>query len=419
MDAEALPRHRWYFFKEGFSPAIVDHAIAEAQLPKNAVVFDPFSGSGTTPLTAAQAGYRGRGNEVNPFLRFVASTKAQLGSGGEFTSKLGAVIKAAKQGQPSPLEEFSTFSELAPKAQSRKKWLFNSRVLRAFQGGWASLEGQNHAEDDLIRLCLIGAALDSANAVKDGKCLRYRNGWVDMELGPNEFLLALENRAVAILEDIQLAGQDNLDVTIELGDSRTKPASAKFDLCVTSPPYLNSFDYTDVYRPELFLGGFVKDMAGLRQLRLATIRSHVQASWEAPTTSDFGSNYSDVIKRLNGLPVDSEGIERQLWDPRLPAMIQAYFEDMQRVLVSLRKQAKPSASVWLVVSTSAYAGVEIPVDLIIAEIAGRSGWLLREVSVLRYLRRLAGQQWEELSAREGVSRPHLRESLVILDADRV
>ena len=26
----------------------------------------------------------------------------------------------------------------------------------------------------------------------------------------------------------------------------------QFKLCVTSPPYLNSFDYTDVYRPELF-----------------------------------------------------------------------------------------------------------------------------------------------------------------------
>ena len=46
----------------------------------------------------------------------------------------------------------------------------------------------------------------------------------------------------------------------------------------------------------------------------------------------------------------------------------------------------PDASVWLVVSTSAYASVEVPVDLILAELSQKCGWFLREVGVLRYLR---------------------------------
>ena len=71
LDAEALARHRWYFFKEAFSPEIVEHAITNASLAPGSVVFDPFSGSGTTPVTAAMNGFRGVGIEVNPFLRFV------------------------------------------------------------------------------------------------------------------------------------------------------------------------------------------------------------------------------------------------------------------------------------------------------------------------------------------------------------
>ena len=67
-------------------------------------------------------------------------------------------------------------------------------------------------------------------------------------------------------------------------------------------------------------------------------------------------------------------------------MVQAYFEDIERVLRDLRSLAKPDASLWLVVSTSAYVGVEIPVDLIIAHIGLKVGWFLREVGVLRYLR---------------------------------
>mgnify|MGYP003338391172 CR=1 FL=1 len=56
-----------------------------------------------------------------------------------------------------------------------------------------------------------------------------------------------------------------------------------FKLCVTSPPYLNTFDYTDIYRPELFLGKFVVGAQKLYDLRLETVRSHVQAKWNVPT----------------------------------------------------------------------------------------------------------------------------------------
>jgi hypothetical protein len=179
---------------------------------------------------------------------------------------------------------------------------------------------------------------------------------------------------------------------------------------------LNSFDYTDVYRPELFLGGFVKDMSELRALRLAALRSHVQASWEPPSTVDFGKTYGDSMAHLQLAIHDLQERDDPLWDRRIPTMVQAYFEDMVRVLTRLRAFAKPNASTWIVVSTSAYAGIELPVDLIIADIAAKSGWFLREVVVLRYLKRVSCQQWTELSQRGNASGPFLRESLIVLDA---
>ena len=68
---------------------------------------------------------------------------------------------------------------------------------------------------------------------------------------------------------------------------------------------------------------------------------------------------------------------------------------------------------WLVVSTSAYAGVEVPVDLILAEIGQRTGWFLREIVVLRYLRSSSQHYKKE----ENKSVP-LRESVVIFDASK-
>jgi len=407
LDSLSLPRHRWYFFKEAFSPEIVKRAAEDADCGPSDLVVDPFCGSGTVPLQAALTGYRSRGTEVNPFLAFVARAKLSHCKPAALEPLLVAATRGALKGRRSPLREFSTFT----KRSGLSKWLFSRSVLDAFEGAWTAVDDvatSSTPSQTLMRLCLIGAAMDACNAVKDGKCLRYRPGWTTKAFGARDFIAALETRAAMIAADLEAAPLVAPDASVRRADAREPFRDGPFRLCVTSPPYLNSFDYTDVYRPELFLGKWVKDMKDLRALRLKTIRSHVQVEWPDPTRDDFGSHYVETMAALRPCAKD-------LWNGRLPRMVQAYFEDMRRVLRNLRVRAQKNASVWIVVSTSAYGGIEIPVDLIIAEIAAGCRWYLREVSVLRYLGRVAGQQWSELSEAKARG-PHLRESLVILDA---
>lgn len=203
------------------------------------------------------------------------------------------------------------------------------------------------------------------------------------------------------------SNQIEVGSTIENGDARktlkSKNTFESFKLCVTSPPYLNTFDYTDIYRPELFLGKFVNSSAELYDLRLKTVRSHIQAQWKNPEATDFGRFYNNVVKHLKENP-------DKLMHKRIPMMVQAYFEDMRDILVKLRTKAAEGAQVWLVVSNSAYANEEIPVDLIIADIGSRVGWDLREVGVMR-----------KINKRKTVHSPditELRESVVIFSAGK-
>ncbi len=147
-----------------------------------------------------------------------------------------------------------------------------------------------------------------------------------------------------------------------------------FSLCITSPPYLNTFDYTDIYRPELFLGKFVTNKQELYNLRLHTIRSHVQAKWSLPTLNDFGFLYQETISQI-------KENQENLMHKSIPVMIQAYFEDMFNLLKQLRSKAKKNASLWIVVSNSAYAGIEVPVDLILGDIGSKAGWYLKEIVI--------------------------------------
>jgi DNA modification methylase len=409
LEATTKPRHRWYFFKEAFSPEVVDKAIGDAECVAQDLVVDPFCGSGTVPLAATLSGNLASGLEVNPFLAFVAGAKLTHCRPEAFEWCAQRTLGPIQKGSPTPLAQFSTFTEDGLHSQRQQKWLFNRSVLDAFEGGWAAVQEAKSPEHKLVRLCLLGAATDVSNASKDGKGLRYLSDWQERNFGASDFVEAFERRVREVAEDLRLCPVRVAESQVELGDARTRAPAGKFKLCVTSPPYLNSFDYTDVYRPELFLGKWVTTMEQLRSLRLQTLRSHVQVGWVDPVEDNFGAHYVDIIEQLRAR-------EEVLWNKRIPLMVQAYFEDMRRVLRNLRASARKDASMWVVVSTSAYAGVEIPVDLIIADIAASCGWYLREVSVLRHLSRVSGQQWKELSEKNESNNPHLRESVIILDA---
>jgi hypothetical protein len=418
LESANLPRHRWYFFKEAFSPNLVNYAMDDCGCERGDLVVDPFSGSGTVALTAALACRPALGIEVNPFLAFVARSKLSQCDPALVRQELPSLVAGIEKGAPSHLEQFSTFSE----QEGRKKWLFNKEILRSFEGGKLAIDKMDREIRDIMLLCLISATMETCNAVKDGKCLRYKRDWQKFSFNKADLIGALTSRAQIVMDDLSKYPIKDASVSIITGDSRGMEShnfsERKFKLCITSPPYLNSFDYTDVYRPELFLGQFVKGMEGLRKLRLQTLRSHVQVAWPKPTQESLGAHFAESIKMI-------EQHADSLWNSRIPQMIRAYFEDITDVLRRLRKSAQEDASAWIVVSTSAYAGIEIPVDLIIADIGSKAGWFLREVSVLRHLRRVPVQQWDKLTqaAKEKTARnerahdgPHLRESLIIFDA---
>src|ERR1041385_3061935 len=131
-DSTKLPRHRWYFYKEGFSPFLVETAIELSGIEKNDLIIDPFNGSGTTTLTSSLLGYNSIGIEVNPFTSFLSDAKVknvQISALNKIEHKL---LKKVAKGMPSPLLSFSTFS----KTNKLDKWLFNDSVLNSFEGGW-------------------------------------------------------------------------------------------------------------------------------------------------------------------------------------------------------------------------------------------------------------------------------------------
>lgn len=398
-----LQRHRWYYFKEGFSTSLIEEAIkCNKKLGRKLNILDPFCGCGTTLLTAALSDNLSTGIEVNPFLTFTSKVKVSPGKWHRknYMKRLNQVIDNARDVLPSSLDGFSTFT----KKPGLSKWLFNKGVIEQFTSLVKSIEKFGGSYSNAFKLSALAAAMACCNAKPDGKGVRYKKDWKTFRYSKRNVISKFRSHALTVIDDINEfpIKKENMPRILH-GDSRELLYDVElddYDLVVTSPPYLNSFDYTDIYRPELFMGGFITNNEALKELRLHTIRSHVQVDW--PQTTSFESELLDpIIKKL-------ENVE-DLWNNRIPLMVKAYFDDLWKVLLGLWLKLKVGGESWIVISTSAYGGIQIPTDLILAEVGRSIGFQIESIHYLRKMR-TSGQQWKQINTSEFP----LRESLVIL-----
>ena len=244
--------------------------------------------------------------------------------------------------------------------------------------------------------------MQCSNAKKDGKCLRYKKNWQELNYSADILREKFYLNALEVIEDTEKEPLLRGKRKFFLGDSRVnmhKVDKECADLIVFSPPYLNSFDYSDIYRPELFLAEYVADNIELREIRKHTLRSHVQYKWETHNKSN------SIWAQKIAAEIDNR--KDYLWNKDIPSMVDDYFYDMERILEESYRIASKGAQLWFVVSTSAYASIEIPVDLILADIAIKQGWTLKSVNALRKLRT------SSQCVAENKKKIKLRESLIV------
>ena len=94
---------------------------------------------------------------------------------------------------------------------------------------------------------------------------------------------------------------------------------------------------------------------------------------------------------------------------RVPDLLRGYFSDMAAVLRRCRPLLVPGGRCCVVVGNSAYGGVIVPTDVLVARLGLAAGFEAASVVPVRHLT-VAPQQRTELRGREG----SMRESVVIL-----
>lgn len=390
----------WRPFKEAFAPELIEQAVRETSeaLGRNVrSCLDPFGGSGTTSLACQFLGVNPTTIEVNPYLADLIEAKLASYDVDRLIRDFDTVVSApiGRAGRPFAYAP-ATFVE--PGVDDR--YIFSKTIARRLASYTDRIENvRSVVNRRLFRVLLGKIAVDSSNIVVSGKGRRYRRNWQERDASPDSIDEAFKAAVLRAIYEISKF-QSRKRKTFELirGDARTAiPARRKFDLVVTSPPYPNSFDYTDVYNVELWVCGYLKSYADNRKLRMRTLRSHVQIHRQFDVPSGKSKTLADVMEQL-------KAARSKLWNAKIPEMIESYFADMEAVLSGVQRCLTANGRAYVVVGDSRYEGIRIPVAEILSEI---SASLDLQTITKNPCRSMRG------SPQQG-SRPDLKETLLIL-----
>lgn len=396
--AESLPFQEWHHFKEAFAPEVVARAVKESSRSV-ARCLDPFGGSGTTALASQFLGISPTTIEVNPYLADLIEAKLAAYVPDELARDFRSIVRTTSR-QTGDLRQLGQLPATFVESSKSERWIFDRAVARRIACHLAAINAlSSPLHRRLFRVLLGGMLIAVSNVVISGKGRRYRRRWSERCAAPEMVDMLFKQRCQAAITEIhEHRHRRHKGHTVLRGSCLDRlPAAEPADLAVFSPPYPNSFDYTDVYNVELWMLGYLDSQDSNRDLRMSTLCSHVQLKRDFLAAPPGSLRLSRALGQLRRQ-------RSNLWSPWIPEMIGHYFHDMCKLLDLLRARLKPRAEVWAIVGDSCYAGIQISVARILADYAPRLSYRVVNIEPFRSMR---------ASAQQG-GRHQLAESLLIL-----
>lgn len=395
------PFHRWYSFVEGYSREFIQSIVKEMN-KENIVCLEPFSGSGTTALELQNLEIPCYAFEVNPLMYLIARVKLEKNYNIERFDYWYNYIKVQRLQQNANLTtNFKTLYQ----GEGKTKWNYNTKVgiaVEKLRLVISSIPEEIYKE--VFEVALAAILLDVSNLYRNGKCLSYKKDWEKRQLVEEDVFDKFDDKVInEIRDDIaNISVQTTISNKDKLYNLDAREGIAKeiednsIDLVITSPPYLNSRDYTDTYMLELKTLGFTKTSEEIKSLREKTLRSHVQIKWN-DTTNVHNPLLDNTLSEL-----EDAANKVDKWNDSIIDMVRLYFVDMQNIFRVLYTKMKFDGRIYFNVSNSAYFNILINTLEICASIAEQEGFSVIEIRDARKLKTSPQQQKKVEKLLEGV-----------------
>ena len=370
-------RHGWLRLTPAYGVRLVRERISG--LPEGAIITDPFSGTGTTPLAAAELGYRGQSVDVNPFLVWLGNTKMAHYS----SETLLATADAAREVETEARTHTTDDYLWQPNLFRIDKW-WTPGALRALKALRAGIDGYEGQVRDLLEIALCRSLISCSNAAFNHQSMSFKP--VGSEPALFEFddveraLTAFDQEVSAVVSSAHydLLGSGN----VHLGDSRAGVENLdKADLVLTSPPYVNRMSYIRELRPYMYWLRYLDVASDAGELDWKAIggtwgtATSLVGRWKAEKATPVDKALEPVCAAIA-----ADGGKN---GPLLANYVRKYHHDMWEHFQAITKQVKPGGRVSYIVGNSTFYGHVVPAQEWYADMLRALGYEGVEVETIR------------------------------------
>lgn len=345
--------------------------IADARV--DAVVTDPFSGTGTTALAASELGRTGQGSDVNPFLVWFGGVKTRRydpQSARDLVAVAQRIARAARGAS-------SDGTLWEPPMHRIGRWwtpksLVTLRALRAAIDG----AGATPALRDLLLVAFCRTMIACSKAAFDHQSMSFKQSAADVDVFA---LFSDDARFIARSLERTLPG----NARVVEHDARALETSGlqTCDLLLTSPPYANRMSYIRELRPYMYWLGYLNDAAAAGELDWMAIGG----TWGSATSRLVSWSTDAVTPIEKELRVACERIERdgKKSGAILGRYVLKYFHDVWCHVQSARAIVRPGGRAVYVVGNSSFYGHLVPTETWYAALLRSAGFTRVGVRAIR------------------------------------
>lgn len=350
-----LGRHGWLRLTPAYSVKLVKDILNETD--KKSVILDPFSGTATTGLVAAEHGNQAFGFDINPFLIWLGNIKCR-----NYTNEyLDLVIDKSSRAIMNCHQRLQNDNWI-PSLYNIHRW-WSPHTLQILSALRACLvdefgEPKDNEEGGLAWVAFCRLVIETSSAAFNHVSMSFSEFVEDYEL------TYIINFYIEILKQIilscksQVLGQASI---IHTNSTDIPELALSVDVVITSPPYPNRISYVRELRPYMYWTKFLADTKDAGELDWQAVggtwgaATSRLAEWK-PNLINLPASLYDTVKNIQVLEEKNSTL--------LASYVFKYFHDMYGHLDSLKKILNDGARLNYIVGNSTFYGVRVDTERI-------------------------------------------------------
>ncbi|NKQ35160.1 MAG: DNA methyltransferase [Chloroflexi bacterium] len=364
-------RHGWLRLTPAYSvklvQEIVNHLEPNRLHPR--VILDPFSGTATTGLAAAQNDFTARLYDINPFLIWLGNAKCRHYTEDEISTiaqQIPQIIQAYKQYLPQ--------SSWQPAIHNIHRWWAPAtlNILTAMRQAIVDTGGEpgEYPATDLLWIAFCRLVIETSAAAFNHVSLSFHDETTSFVTQTIDLFFSEVAHHILAEAGETIYGE----ATVEYADSRyplPQLSFRKYTDVITSPPYPNRVSYIRELRPYMYWTKFLREAREAGELDWTAIGGTWGiATSRLKTWQPELDMLPDAVYQTCAAIAQSDNKNAFL----MSRYVHKYFHDMHQHFASLRFSLASGANLHYIVGNSTFYGIRVNTEQLLGDSLSQLGY---------------------------------------------